>query len=98
MAVKYIQTVVLLLIASGCVYQLISLYCVVRFGKRNGETLETNPDIPVSVLKPVSGMDPDFLENIDSFCRQDYPEYEVLLGFTDEYDSAIAAALEIADV
>jgi ceramide glucosyltransferase len=94
---KYIETALILLLAAGCVYQLLSLYCVVRFSGRRGAGSEAKAGVPVSVLKPVSGMDPDFRENIESFCRQDYPEYEVLLGFTDENDSAIPHARELAD-
>jgi ceramide glucosyltransferase len=97
MAGKYIQAVLLLLIVSGGVYQLLSLCCVFRFGKRKGARAEGQPNVPVSVLKPVRGIDPDFRRNIESFCRQDYPEYEVLLGFTEADDSAIPAAREIAD-
>lgn len=52
--------------------------------------------MPLSVLKPVKSLDPDFREDIESFGRQDYPEYEVLLGFTDEDDEAIKVALETA--
>jgi ceramide glucosyltransferase len=95
MTVKYLQAVLLLLIVSGGIYHLLSLYCVVRFGGRKEKKTEGQQNLPVSVLKPVRGMDPDFRRNIESFCGQDYPEYEVLLGFTDADDSAIPAAREI---
>ncbi len=92
----YLVTALMLLIAAGVIYNLLSLLCVIGFSVRRRNAVEGKPDVPVSVLKPVSGIDPDFRENIESFCRQDYPEYEVLLGFTDAADSALPAARDIA--
>jgi ceramide glucosyltransferase len=46
---------------------------------------------PVSVIKPVHGLEPRLKENIESFFKQDYPSYEILFGA----DTADDAALEI---
>ena len=46
---------------------------------------------PISVLKPLKGMDPEIYESFRSHCLQDYPEYEIIFGVNDPADSAIAS-------
>ncbi len=55
-------------------YGLISLRCAFKYFKGNGSTLPPVPCTlhPVTILKPVKGMDADSYENFASFCHQEY--------------------------
>ncbi len=62
------------------IYYFIALYSSWRFFRRAAQSKPYNSSFtpPVSILKPVRGLDPDAYENFASFCVQDYPEYEIL--------------------
>lgn len=44
---------------------------------------------PVSILKPLKGIDPEIWESFCSHCEQDYPKYEIIFGVSDPADPAI---------
>jgi ceramide glucosyltransferase len=50
---------------------------------------------PVSVLKPVHGLEARLKENIESFFRQDYPDYEVLFAADEADDPALDVVREV---
>src|SRR6202166_4926789 len=62
------------------IYYLIALFSAWQFFRRRAPGVTSDPDFspPVSILKPIRGLDPDAYENFASFCKQDYPEYELL--------------------
>jgi ceramide glucosyltransferase len=44
----------------------------------------------VTILKPVRGVDAGASESFATFCRQDYPAFEVVFGVADPHDPAVA--------
>jgi ceramide glucosyltransferase len=50
----------------------------------------------VSVLKPVHGIEAQIRENIESFFRQDYPEYEILFAADEADDAALDVVREVS--
>jgi ceramide glucosyltransferase len=81
-----------LVIAAGAasasiVYLLWALSAVRAFGRIAPAGGAFQP--PVTVLKPVCGLDPGLYGNLRSFCEQDYPEFQVIFGVRDADDPAI---------
>ena len=72
-------------------FYLFGAWAAVRFFGRSRRSAPPTADFapPVSILKPVRGLDRGAYENFASFCRQDYPEYEILFAATEESDPAV---------
>lgn len=49
----------------------------------------TPASCPVSVLKPLCGLEPGLYCNLRSFCEQDHPQFEIICGVRDPHDPAI---------
>jgi ceramide glucosyltransferase len=77
-----------LIILPSLAYALISLWCGRAFFGRRREAADHTP--PVTILKPVKGMDADSFENFASFCRQDYPCYQIVFACASESDPVIS--------
>src|SRR5215469_8384650 len=52
---------------------------------------------PVSILKPLRGVDPQMYESFRSHCIQDYPAYEIIFGVSDADDPAIEAVHKLME-
>ncbi len=71
------------------IYFALVIISTVRFFLAADADSEAAFQPPVSNLKPVRGLDPDAYENFASFCRQDYPNYEILFCVGDTTDPAL---------
>jgi ceramide glucosyltransferase len=68
-------------------FYLLASAASLRFFGRRASLPEYFP--PLSILKPIKGLDRDTYQNYASFCTQDYPEYEILFNAGDDNDPAI---------
>jgi ceramide glucosyltransferase len=50
---------------------------------------------PISILKPLKGLDDDLADNLATFCNQTYVDYEVIFALEEKNDPAIKLAREI---
>lgn len=83
-----IRDALLLAALAPSAYYVLAILAAFRFfRKRPEEIRDFTP--PVSILKPVRGLDREAYENYASFCRQDYPEFEIIFNVADENDPAI---------
>ena len=82
---------VLVLAAGPLVFYLLSLYCTVEYFLQVRKLPPRDDSFapPVSVLKPVRGVDPGAYENFASYCQLDYPEYELVFAMADPCDPVV---------
>jgi ceramide glucosyltransferase len=88
-----LEIVAILGCLSSCIYYFVCLYSAATFllaSKARARARSTHAP-PVSILKPLKGIDPEIYESFRSHCLQDYPEYEIIFGVCDPADPAVAS-------
>lgn len=85
----HLRAVILTTAVVPLVFYAAAIACAWAFvRRRNQPAAGFTP--PLSVLKPMRGSYRDAYRNLSSFCRQDYPHYEILFGVNDHDDPVIA--------
>jgi ceramide glucosyltransferase len=82
------RSAILLLTTVPLVYYALAAVAALRFFRRERARVLPNYTPSVSLLKPVRGVDFGTHENFASFCRQEYPDYEILFAVNDGADPA----------
>jgi len=71
-------------------------FAIWRVGRFRGPQAASSSHLPpVTVMKPLCGLDPELRDNLRSFCRLDYPAYQIVFGVRSAGDPALAIACEI---
>jgi ceramide glucosyltransferase len=97
MAWTVARDALLLLALASFAYYLVAIFAALRFFRRpNAAALPADFTPPISILKPIYGLDRDTYQNYASLCAQDYPDYEILFCVSDELDPAIPVIAKLA--
>lgn len=94
--IRTIQIVSTMFALAGAGYYLVCLWSARSYLRETRLRLQEHTALgvslpPVSILKPLKGMDPQIYESFRSHCDQDYPEeYEIIFGVSEPDDPAVA--------
>ena len=91
-----IDVLILLLDLSATCFYCYAIYAMIAFFGRP-HPIERNFHPPISILKPVCGLDSDAYENFASFCYQDYPDYQVIFAVRDQHDPVVEIVQKIIE-
>jgi ceramide glucosyltransferase len=84
-----LEALFVLLPLCGCGYYMLCLWSAWQFLQRSRSVLEAGFTPPISILKPLKGMDPEIYASLRSHCVQEYPDYEIIFGVSDANDPAV---------
>jgi ceramide glucosyltransferase len=84
--------------AIAAAYQLFQVFAAWLFLRRTRDLAAPpagRPLPPVTLLKPLKGPGVDLYANLASFCRLDYPSYQIVFGVEDPSDPAVAVVQQL---
>ena len=85
-----LELVLLIPAVVGCAYSLVCMGMVVWYLRRPLEpATDSQAWPPVTILKPVHGLEWELEENLRSACELDYPDYQVVMSVQRSDDPAL---------
>jgi ceramide glucosyltransferase len=87
-SVKVLALLLLALVTGSLVYCVLTILAAVRY--RAVRPPELRAAVPISVLKPLAGLDDGLEGNLRTFFEQNYPRFEILFAVRSPEDPAIA--------
>ena len=81
-----VAVVVVVLLAGALVYSALAVVAALRYLAVRPPELKSAE--PISILKPLAGLDADLESNLRTFFEQDYPAFEILLAVREPDDPA----------
>ncbi|BAY10670.1 bacteriohopanetetrol glucosamine biosynthesis glycosyltransferase HpnI [Calothrix sp. NIES-2098] len=87
-AISIIELLLFILCLSAIFFYCYGIYAAIAFFHQP-QTINSAFHPPISILKPICGVDRDAEQNLASFCQQDYPEYQIVFAVRDRQDPGI---------
>jgi ceramide glucosyltransferase len=85
--------ILLALVAGSIVYSLLSIVAALRYLAVRPPVLQSME--PISILKPLAGLDLGLESNLRTFFEQDYPAFEILFALKNANDPAAAVVAKL---
>lgn len=89
------QVVIGLGLVVSALYAAVMLYSAREFFNRRRSEDDDLERPPISVLKPLKGLDVELFQNLSGLCQQDYDRYQVIFGVADAEDPAVAIVRQL---
>jgi ceramide glucosyltransferase len=83
-------------IITSTMYALLVATGAVRQGRRRRAILPGRFAPPVSLLKPLHGLEPDLEAHLQTFFEQDYPDFEIIFCARTDQDAGLEIARRVA--
>jgi ceramide glucosyltransferase len=84
---KILAGIFLLILCGSLVYSILQIIAALRYVAVKPPALQRTE--PISILKPLAGLDLDLEPNLRTFFEQDYPAFEILFAVRSENDPAV---------
>src|SRR5207302_8046584 len=84
---RILSGILLLILCGSIVYSILQIITAMRYVSVRPPALRTAE--PISILKPLAGLDLDLESNLRTFFEQDYPSFEILFAVRSESDPAV---------
>lgn len=83
-----IEVLLIVLILAANLYYILCMVAAIRFFSKPNSISNAETE-PVTILIPLFGADFEAYENYSSFCKQNYPQYQIVFGVQDSNDASI---------
>lgn len=90
---RIVSGILLLIVCGSVVYSVLQIIAALRYVAVRPKELGMAE--PISILKPLAGLDLDLESNLRTFFEQDYPAFEILFAVRSETDPAVAVVRQL---